>query len=140
LILDEATSALDPKSESEVQGAIEKIAKSGSGLTIVIIAHRLTTIASADNLLFFKSRSELVNAAKGTQEYDEIFERLQSIAYAQGAEEDQEDEEDEDDDIGPDVHEQHQLELENDFDQMEKGQLGNTINSLSLNADMDDMD
>ena len=84
--MDEATSALDPKSESEVQGAIEKIAKSGSGLTIVIIAHRLTTIASADNLLFFKSRSELVNAAKGTQEYDEIFERLQSIAYAQGAE------------------------------------------------------
>jgi len=26
----------------------------------------LTTIASADNLLFFKSRSELVSAAKGT--------------------------------------------------------------------------
>lgn len=66
LILDEATSALDPKSELEVQGAIEKIAKSGSGLTIIIIAHRLTTIASADNLLYFKSRSELVNAARGT--------------------------------------------------------------------------
>lgn len=62
LILDEATSALDPKSELEVQGAIEKIAQSGSGLTIIIIAHRLTTIESADNLLFFKSRSELVTA------------------------------------------------------------------------------
>ena len=66
LILDEATSALDPKSEIEVQGAIDQIAKSGAKLTIIIIAHRLTTIASADNLLFFKSRSELVSAAKGT--------------------------------------------------------------------------
>ncbi len=60
LILDEATSALDPKSEMEVQAAIEAIAKSGSKLTILIIAHRLTTIASADNLLYFQSRSELV--------------------------------------------------------------------------------
>lgn len=82
LILDEATSALDPKSELEVQGAIEKIANSGSGLTIIIIAHRLTTIASADNLLFFQSRSELVTAEKGTAKYEEIFERLTSIAYA----------------------------------------------------------
>lgn len=45
-------------------------------MTIIIIAHRLTTIASADNLLFFKSRSELVNAAKGTPDYEEIFEKL----------------------------------------------------------------
>lgn len=87
LILDEATSALDPKSELEVQAAIEKIAKSGSGLTIIIIAHRLTTIASADNLLYFKSRTDLVTAEKGSVEYNEIFERLKSISYAQGADE-----------------------------------------------------
>lgn len=84
LILDEATSALDPKSEVEVQSAIDRIAKSGSGLTIIMIAHRLTTIASADNLLYFQSRSELVTAAKGTPEYDDIFEKLKSISYAQG--------------------------------------------------------
>ena len=79
LILDEATSALDPKSEVEVQESIDKIAKSGMKLTIIIIAHRLTTIASADNLLYFKSRSELVSASKGTPEYDEIFEKLKCI-------------------------------------------------------------
>lgn len=95
LILDEATSALDPKSEIEVQGAIDQIAKSGAKLTIIIIAHRLTTIASADNLLFFKSRSELVSAAKGTPEYDEIFEKLKSISYAQGEDVYEDDEEDE---------------------------------------------
>ena len=44
-----------------------------------MIAHRLTTIASADNLLYFKSRSNLVSAAKGSQEYDEIFEKLKCI-------------------------------------------------------------
>jgi ABC-type multidrug transport system ATPase subunit len=87
LILDEATSALDPKSEAQVQTAIDNIAKSGLKMTIVIIAHRLTTIASADNLLFFKSRSELVTASKGTSEYDEIFEKLKCIQYAYGDDE-----------------------------------------------------
>ena len=47
LILDEATSALDPKSEKEVQDAIDYISKEsvvdgqGTKLTIVMIAHRL---------------------------------------------------------------------------------------------------
>jgi ABC-type multidrug transport system fused ATPase/permease subunit len=45
MILDEATSALDPRSEKEVQGAIDKIAYessiNGGKLTIVMIAHRL---------------------------------------------------------------------------------------------------
>ena len=84
LILDEATSALDPKSEIEVQNAIDQIAQSEEKLTILMIAHRLTTIASADNLLYFKSRSELVSAEKGTPEYDEIFEKLKCIQYAYG--------------------------------------------------------
>ncbi len=44
LIFDEATSALDPKSESEVQNAIETLSQKGSLLTIIIIAHRLGTI------------------------------------------------------------------------------------------------
>ena len=41
LILDEATSALDPKSEKEVQDAIENISRVDEKLTIVMIAHRL---------------------------------------------------------------------------------------------------
>lgn len=99
LILDEATSALDPKSEAEVQKAIEKIAQSGSKLTIIMIAHRLTTIASADNLLYFKSRSQLISAEKGSEEYDEIFEKLKCIQYAYGDDDKEEDKEDEDEDL-----------------------------------------
>ncbi|MFC2117213.1 ABC transporter ATP-binding protein [Bacteroidota bacterium] len=45
LILDEATSALDTKSEQIIQKAIEKIANE---TTILVVAHRLSTIASAD--------------------------------------------------------------------------------------------
>jgi ABC-type multidrug transport system fused ATPase/permease subunit len=51
MILDEATSALDPRSEKEVQGAIDRIAKdsqaNGGNLTIIMIAHRLQTIMTA---------------------------------------------------------------------------------------------
>jgi len=86
LILDEATSALDPKSEGEVQEAIDKIAKeeaqTGGNLTIIMIAHRLQTIATAQNLLFIESPKKILEAEKGTAEYDKIMEKLQVDTYA----------------------------------------------------------
>ena len=67
LILDEATSALDPQSEADVQAAITKISNdSNLGLTIVMIAHRLQTIETADNLLYMESPTSIIGAAKGT--------------------------------------------------------------------------
>ena len=48
LILDEATSALDTESEYLVQQAINK---NLSGRTVIIIAHRLSTVEKADNIL-----------------------------------------------------------------------------------------
>lgn len=68
----------------EVQEAIEKIGKEVNGLTILIIAHRLTTIQSANNLLFFRSRSHLDYASKGSQLYNQIFETIKNIAYSLG--------------------------------------------------------
>mmetsp|Transcript_28880 Transcript_28880/g.45725 ORF Transcript_28880/g.45725 Transcript_28880/m.45725 type:complete len:778 (-) Transcript_28880:104-2437(-) len=50
LLLDEATSALDTKSEREVQRAIDNISQSKSQ-TIVVIAHRLSTVKNADKII-----------------------------------------------------------------------------------------
>jgi subfamily B ATP-binding cassette protein MsbA len=48
LILDEATSALDTRSEALVREALERLMR---GRTTIVIAHRLTTIRNADQIV-----------------------------------------------------------------------------------------
>jgi ATP-binding cassette subfamily B protein len=48
LVLDEATSALDSATEQDVQGALEEAAK---GRTTLMVAHRLSTVAGADEII-----------------------------------------------------------------------------------------
>lgn len=52
LILDEATSALDTESEEKVQQALRKLIV---GKTVIIIAHRFSTIDSAQQILVFEN-------------------------------------------------------------------------------------
>jgi ATP-binding cassette subfamily B protein len=51
LVLDEATSALDNRTESEVMDAIEVI---GRRCTLVVIAHRLSTVIRSDVIYEFE--------------------------------------------------------------------------------------
>jgi ATP-binding cassette subfamily B protein len=48
LVLDEATSALDSKTEHELQAALKEVMKNR---TTLVIAHRLSTVMSADNIV-----------------------------------------------------------------------------------------
>jgi ATP-binding cassette subfamily B protein len=72
LVLDEATSALDNETERELQAAIETLAK---GRTTITIAHRLSTVEGADQIVVLDGG---VVAEQGT--HDELLQ--QAGAYA----------------------------------------------------------
>lgn len=51
VILDEATAALDPITEREVQQQFDQLLALNGGVTMVVIAHRLTTVRNADQIV-----------------------------------------------------------------------------------------
>lgn len=62
VILDEATAYADPESESLIQQAIGKLVQ---GKTLIVVAHRLSTIRNADQILVVDG-GEI--ACRGTQQ------------------------------------------------------------------------
>lgn len=69
LILDEATSALDNTSERYIQNEIEKL-KEETKMTVISIAHRLTTLKNSDRILVME-HGEIVQTGK----YQELIEK-----------------------------------------------------------------
>jgi ATP-binding cassette subfamily B protein len=66
LVLDEATSALDTQTERAVQAALDRLAE---GRTTIAIAHRLSTVRDADQIVVLDSGAIV---ERGT--HDELLE------------------------------------------------------------------
>ncbi|MCY1293349.1 Vitamin B12 import ATP-binding protein BtuD [compost metagenome] len=67
LILDEATSALDTRTEQEIQSALDVVSRNR---TTLVIAHRLSTVINADEIIVLKDG---VIAERGT--HGELIDR-----------------------------------------------------------------
>ena len=65
LILDEATSSLDAESEAVIQDALEGLFRTRRGVTTLIIAHRLSTVVGADEILVLGRGKLLERGAHG---------------------------------------------------------------------------
>lgn len=81
LLFDEATSALDSSTEKEIQASLSTVSKNR---TTLIIAHRLSTVVDADQILVLKSGSII---ERGTHaellaqqgEYSEMWRKQQEV-------------------------------------------------------------
>jgi ATP-binding cassette subfamily B protein len=84
LLLDEATSALDTESEAAVQKALDHAM---SGRTVVVIAHRLSTVVNADKIIVMKDG---IVVEEGTHEAlaqrtDGLYARLHNLQGTAGS-------------------------------------------------------
>lgn len=82
LILDEATSALDSESEKIVQQALENLMR---GRTSIVIAHRLSTVLSADRILVMREgRVEAEGTHRELLERSPLYARLYAMQFGEG--------------------------------------------------------
>ncbi len=86
LLLDEATSALDSESEALVTDALERLAREKKNRTTLVIAHRLSTVQSADRIVVIDDGRVV---AQGTHaelmQSSPLFQRLATLQFSPSA-------------------------------------------------------
>jgi len=88
--LDEATASIDPFTETQIQAALDLIL---AETTSILIAHRLSTVRSADRILVMKmgdiieegNHDELMVQGKHYAELYNTYFRHQSLEYVEEA-------------------------------------------------------
>ncbi len=89
-ILDEATASVDPFTEAQIQEGLDSVMKKR---TAVVIAHRLSTVKSADRIIVLDrgriiedgSHDQLLAASGNYAELYDTYFRHQSLEYIEGA-------------------------------------------------------
>lgn len=83
LILDEATSALDTESERFIQEALDELQKDR---TSIVVAHRLSTIENADEILLIE-RGEIKERGRhqALLEKDGMYAQLHKMQFSEGS-------------------------------------------------------
>jgi ATP-binding cassette, subfamily B, bacterial len=89
-ILDEATASIDPFTEQQIQTALDLIL---SETTSILIAHRLSTVRSADRILVMRmgeiieegNHDDLISIGKHYAELYNTYFRHQSLEYVEQA-------------------------------------------------------
>jgi len=92
-VLDEATASIDPFTETQIQEALDLILKRS---TSILIAHRLSTVRSADRIIVLKqghiieqgNHEQLMQAGGHYAELYNTYFRHQSLSYVENAKSD----------------------------------------------------
>lgn len=81
LILDEATSSIDTESEEIIQAAIDKVL---AGRTSIIVAHRLSTIQKADQIIVME-KGQIIERGnhQSLLELGGVYKRLYTLQFAE---------------------------------------------------------
>lgn len=86
MILDEATSAVDAVTEEKIRLMLEKESE-GRGMTTIIIAHRLSTVAKADRIIVMKDGRVVAQGLyEDLMDKDRLDQTFRQLAIAQRAE------------------------------------------------------
>lgn len=79
ILLDEATASLDANNESKIQGAISELIKNK---TVIVIAHRMRTIANADQIIAIDNgKVQQMGSPAALKQEEGLFKHMLSIQY-----------------------------------------------------------
>jgi len=82
IVMDEATASIDPQTEAKIQRTMERVLEHK---TAVVVAHRLTSVLDADEILYF-SKGEITDRGTHSQlmQSSEEYRKLVELQLLQG--------------------------------------------------------